>query len=117
MKTYKGVLDWYFATGTEGLVWILQEYGKTGLDGMVFLKPGDNLKVFREDGSIIFEGEIILDITTGLQASPYNPEYKQQAALGFWIHWIQQGWSPDDWARLFIPEEGKPHLRAELTRN
>jgi hypothetical protein len=117
MKIFKGVLDWWFETGTEGVVWILQEDGKTGYSGLVVIKPGDYLKVFRADGSVIFEGGITLDITTGLQASPYNPEYKQQAALGYWIHWIQQGWSPDDWARLFMPEEGKPHLRAELTRN
>lgn len=117
MKKYIGVLEGWFETGTEGTVWVLQEDGKTGYDGMRVLRRGDHLKIFGENGEVLFDDLIIPDMTAGLTASPLNPEYKQPSALGFWIHWTQRGWLPDDWAKLFLREvfKQKP-LRAELIR-
>ncbi len=123
-KKYTGVLDGYFETGSEGTYWVLDTQDpKADFYGLVFIEPGDHLKVFNEDGSVAFEGEIIADRKTGWMQYPLNPDPKmgQQCALGFWIHWIQQGWQPDDWAKLFIWhwfEQGKgvPQRRAELIK-
>jgi hypothetical protein len=115
-KTYTGTLHDWFETGCEGLVWILMQDGMTGYEAMVIPESRDHLKVYAEDGSVLFDGVIIKDTKTGRQPYPYNPKLKQQVALGMWIHWVQKGWKPDDWARLFVRKEGEKPLRAELTR-
>ena len=117
MKKYAGVLDGWFETGTEGTVWVLSEDGKSGYGAMQVLKPGDHLKVYGEDGAVVFDGIIDPDTKAGMTASPLNPEYKQPCALGLWIHWTQRGWQPDDWARLFLRADfGQTPFRAELTK-
>lgn len=116
-QLFRGVLDWWAETGTEGVVWVLSEDGKTGYDSMVFPEAGDYLKVFDADGSILFAGVIVPDFEAGKTPLPFNPEYSKPSALGFWIHWTQRGWQPDDWAKLFLRDVfEQPQLRAELTR-
>lgn len=117
-RTFLGVLDWFAETGTEGMIWILSEDGKSGYDSIVVLEAGDYLKVFREDDSVLFAGIIVPDYEAGKTPSPFNPEYSKPCALGFWIHWTQRGWQPDDWARLFTKDIfEQSQLRAELTKN
>lgn len=117
MKKYLGVLDGWFETGTEGIVWALLEDGKTGYAALQPLRRGDHLKVFDEDGTVLFDDLINPDPIVGLTVSPLNPEWKQPSVFGIWIHWTQRGWLPEDWARLFLRElfKQKP-LRAELIK-
>lgn len=118
-KKYTGVLDGYFATGTEGTLWTVDTRNRNyGLYGEVFIEPGDYLTVYGNDGSVIFQGEIQPDYKTGRRNYPGSKKYGQQCALGFWIHWIQKGWQPDDWAKLFIAHwfKKKKRLRAELIK-
>ncbi|MDE1969979.1 MAG: hypothetical protein KGI50_00125 [Patescibacteria group bacterium] len=111
-----GILHAFFETGCEGLMWTLIEDGKRGYNGLHFIEEGDKLIIYREDSSIIFEGTIMPDHKIGYAEYPGYPGRGQPAALGCWIHWTQQGWQPDDWATLFMQDEGKPSLRATLIK-
>lgn len=112
-EIFRGVLEPYFETGTEGIIWSLEEGDKKGYEGLHPIHTGDYLTIYNEKGEIIFKSKIFPDIKAGWAEYPCNPGYGQPCALGFWIHWTQIGWEPDDWARLFLRGK-KPALRAEL---
>lgn len=115
LRTFTGILDEFFETGCEGLMWVLKKDGEKGYEALEFLEAGDHLTIYNEDGSVLFEGKIVPDYEAGWQEYPLNPGQGQPCALGFWIHWTQKGWKPDDWATLFIRGD-KPSLRAKLIR-
>ena len=105
--TIKGpLLDWS-ETGTEGVVWCVENEETSGYEAIEPLRAGDHLTVFDRVGNQVWAGHIQCDIKTGWTQSPYNPSYGKQSALGYWIHWVQEGFAPDDWARFFIrsPED------------
>jgi hypothetical protein len=111
-KEIRGVLDGYFETGTEGVLWAVVENGKAGYDALHILEDGDRL-VVRDGRKAEFEGIIKLDRKVGWAEYPKNPGHGQQQALGMWVHGIQSGFEPDDWAGLFFR---KRPLRATLTK-
>lgn len=120
--TVRGVLEGYVETGTEGYEWAVYEDGKRGYEGLHLIEQGDYLRVCDENGEVRFEGFIRQDFKAGWMEYPLNPGYGQPSALGLWIHWTQKGWTPDDWAALFMrpylrDERKGPPLRAELTMN
>lgn len=122
LKKYLGRLDPFFETGTEGIIWSLVENGKSGYDALVIIEKGDYLKIYNPDDSIAFKGVIRPDPKAGWTEFPQNPGHGQPSALGYWIHWTQKGWGPDDWAALFFNYDIKTNkqsderLRAELTK-
>ncbi len=119
MEMYSGVINWFFETGCEGAMWVFEKDGFEGYDALVFIEKGDCVKIFAEDGSIVFEGEIMPDYNAGWTEYPLNLGRGQPSALGFWIHWAQKGWEPDKWAELFFNKhlkEGNKLLKAELIR-
>ena len=113
MTKHVGRVFGYFETGSEGMEWILGEDGKNGYAAFVLIEKGDHLTIWNEDGTVAFAGEIIPDWKIGWAEYPYNPGRGQPCALGCWIHWTQDGWQPDDWARLFIRGD---LLKAEITK-
>ena len=123
MKKYTGWADGFAEMGSEGVHWALDTgKGVKAKDfGLIFIEPGDHLKIFGEDGSVVFDGEIVPDYNVGWRRFPKNRKYGQQQALGSWVHWIQKDWKPNDWAALFIGHALKKpirrrRLRAELIK-
>lgn len=101
---YRGLLTGYFETGLEGVMWALQRDGMDADEGLVLLKEGDSLEIYSPEGEIVFSGIIEPDKTTGRIRRPFS-NITQQNALGYWIHWTQKGFEPDDWASYFMPEK------------
>ena len=118
---FRGFLEGFWETGTEGVWWTLEEEPFKGYEGLHTLENGDELIVFNADGSVLWQGIIDLEYETGYIPYPTNPQYGQQAALGFWVHGCQRGFAIDDWAYMFFgPLLREPRyterLRAELRK-
>lgn len=62
-KIIHGALEPFFETGTEGVIWSIQEYGKNGYDALNDIKSGDTLTVFSAvtNGEIDWEGRMDFD--------------------------------------------------------
>jgi hypothetical protein len=115
-KTYEGVAEGFFETGTEGVIWAVYKDGGKGHEGLVSILDGDHLTVWDPTGAVLFEGVVACDYKTGWRRYPRNPELGQQIALGMWAHWVQEGMEPDAWARLFFPADQKKPNRARFVR-
>jgi hypothetical protein len=102
VRRFEGKLKGFYETGCEGLVWSLYDERYSGYDGFEWIEAGDHLTIMDQLGEVIWRGVIKCDRKTGWQRYPWNPSRGQQCALGYWVHWIQQGFTPDDWARFFI---------------
>jgi|AntRauTorckE6833_2_1112554.scaffolds.fasta_scaffold31933_1 hypothetical protein len=109
-KSFQGIPYAYFETGTEGVYWAIIEDNKSGYDALHLIEEGDVLTIFNKDGQVIFSDKIFKDTETGKRARGFGSEIEQQTALGLWIHWVQKGWTPDDWATLFLTEEARASL-------
>ena len=106
-----GVLEGFFETGTEGVIWIVYADGFSGYEGIRVIKEGDILTIFDYDQKVLFSDVIKIDRATGWKPYPLNPKDGQQLALGMWVHWIQSGFEPYAWATFFFND---PQLRAKL---
>lgn len=116
MKEIKGICFLFSETGTEGGWWAVQEDGFITQDGnwhyegLQLLQEGDDFTVYAEDGGILFHGVVRKDTKTGAIPRQIlrngrienNPKWTQQAVGGMWVHWLQKGMKPEDWAKLFI---------------
>lgn len=99
----KGELHLYSETGSEGGWWAIQDENyifedkksreiNWSYDGLIFLKEGDYLKIFKSDDSVYWEGELHFEIE---KCSTEN-------SFGFWIHADQAGISRSFWATPFL---------------
>ncbi len=123
METITGTLFAYFETGTEGVLWSVQdEHYPQSYQGLNVLKKGDQLKIEDPDGQVVFDGIIDLEYESNLEIHPFsNPAWKQQAISGLWVHGVQRGIVPETWMEWFerqykavlIPEEPKLHILKE----
>jgi len=123
MPKLRGIVDFHFETGSEGLLWIFvetsNEEARQREPLVLEIEKGDHLKIFSQDGSVVFDGKIDPDHKAGYTPYSANAEHGQPSALGFWIHWTQKSWKPDEWAKLFLHKilaNGNGHLKAELTK-
>jgi len=101
-RRIEGELIDFFETGTEGVVWTLEDDRRIGRAACETICEGDHLTIFDRAGNVLWRGVIRCDKKSGWRRYPRNPQYGQQSALGCWVHWIQKGFRPDDWARFFI---------------
>jgi hypothetical protein len=104
MNVIRGVLEPFFETGTEGVIWSVYEDGRTGYDGLNCLADGDYLKIFdKEDPTkVVWEGIIDLEWERNYRKYPMNPEYGQQEVGGFWVHGLQSDVTPQQWGHWFF---------------
>jgi hypothetical protein len=94
---------------------MIDDEDRGGRDALETICEGDHLKILDQLGRTLWKGTIRCDKKTGWRAYPKNPEYGQQCALGYWIHWVQKGFAPDDWAKFFIRVEYE-HFQGILVR-
>ena len=111
LKVYEGILFPFFETGTEGLVWALQQDGVCGYEGLVCLGEDDLVTIRSAKGEVLFEGAIKKDYATGAIPRYEGATHTQVTALGYWVHWSQAGFAPDDWAKLFLDESNRATIR------
>lgn len=110
-----GVLEDFFETGTEGVVWSVYDEDERGYDGLHTIAEGDYLTILDQLGRRRWAGQIRCDRQSGWKEYPLNPGYGQPVALGHYVHWTQKGFKPDEWARFFI-RPNHDRLRAILRR-
>ena len=58
MKKLEGKLEFFYETGMDGIAGILNDCQKNGYDSLYFLEEGDFLRVYDEDNSVLWEGNI-----------------------------------------------------------
>ena len=108
-RTYEGLLEPFSETGSEGVMWSLQEPGK-GYDGLHTLQDGDLLTVFNDTAKkdILWQGEVKLEFKRNWRSfeNPKYPEIGQQEIGGWWVHGFQEGLDPEKWAQMFF--DAKP---------
>jgi hypothetical protein len=107
----EGTLFGWFETGLEGMVWALQLDNDPSYDGLFVIDDGDHLIIYSPSEEVLFNGYIVQDTEIGKTQRPFS-RIMQPQAKGLWIHWTQKGYTPDDWAGLFLSEK----YRAVLTK-
>lgn len=107
LLSYKGFLEFYTETGTEGAYWAFQNERfinekNWSYEGLHILRNGDELTIYDKDEPerVIWKGIISLTSPTCFKESVFN----------LWIHNDQVGTERETWAKWFI--DGNP---AELT--
>jgi hypothetical protein len=100
-----GVLEDFFETGTEGVIWSVVSDDARGYEALYPIEEGDHLTILDTVGHKLWAGKIRCDRKSGWRRYPLNPKCGQPCALGHWVHWSQQGFKPNDWARYFIRPE------------
>jgi len=99
---FEGELMDFFETGTEGVIWTLEDDAHYGYEALQTICEGDHLTILDRVGETVWRGIIRCDKKVGSRPYTMNPQYNQQCALGHWVHWIQRGFKPDAWAAFFI---------------
>lgn len=97
-----GVLEDFFETDSEGLIWSVQEDDERGYVGLHAIEASDHLTICDGLGRRVWAGKIDCDREIGWKRYPLNPKFGQPCALGYWIHWTQRGFRPDEWAQFFV---------------
>jgi hypothetical protein len=102
-RRVEGTLFGWFETGHEGTVWALLVDNEPRYENLFLIEDGDHLVISSPSKEILFSGYILKDTEIGKAARPFSGVL-QPKAKGYWIHWTQKGFTPDDWAALFLDE-------------
>jgi hypothetical protein len=98
----QGRLEAFFETGTEGVIWSLEDRILPGYDGLFPLHKGDHLTIFDDAGNELWQGAIKFEYKRNWQEFPMNPGHGQQAVRNHWVHGLQTDVEPDTWANWFF---------------
>lgn len=94
-EKHEGLLFGWFETGTEGIVWSMQEFKHIGenwsYEGLFPLKNLDILFVLDQDQKKVWSGVIMFDDT--------------RTAHGYHIWGIPKGWDSKEWMKLMFNEQ------------
>jgi len=104
MTPIKGILEPYFETGTEGVIWSVMPSGGTDVCNLHCLRNGDHLTIFDplNNDIIIWSGNIDLEYERNYAPYHADSEYGQQAVHGMWVHGFQRDVTPEEWGLWFI---------------
>ncbi len=117
-----GILDAFFETGTEGVLWALQDEKHISTDakgnpawsydGLNILKNGDLLTVFADNKRdvVLWRGVINLDPNTNRQQFEFvtGMTFTAQTYDGFYVHGLQSNVDLKMWTRFFF--DGRPAM-------
>lgn len=103
--TISGILEPFFETGTEGIIWSVHEDGVPGYPGLNCLEDGNQLVVFNQERHILWSGVIKLEYKRRFRSYPLNPAYGQQEVEGMWVHGFQENVDPEVWTRWFFNKQ------------
>lgn len=92
-----GVCFLYTQSATVGGWWAVQEDRYPAYVGLRLLDEGDDLTVYADDGSVLWNG-IIHQYTTPEMLDGSSQQYVN----GMWVQWVQVGMDPKDWHELFV---------------
>ena len=106
-----GCLDAFFETGTEGIIWAFIDNNATGWDALNILNDGDYLFIEDGEGGIAWEGKVLLDYEIPKRAQLSGA--MQQEVCGYWVHGLQKGVKPEDWAQWFLTSRPAVLRKAE----
>ncbi len=99
------LLDPFFETGTEGVVWAINRLGVPGYDCLRCLKNGDGLKVLNAGYNplnVLWQGVVKLEYQRETKPYAFNPAYHKQEVGGVWVNGLQEDIDPDEWVNLFF---------------
>ena len=118
MTTIKGILEPFFETGTEGVIWSVYEDGKSGYDALHCLGCGDHLAIYDlvDPSKLLWYGNIDYEYERNKQPFPFNPQYSQQTVLGAWVHGLQKDVDPEEWGNWFFRQYPCELIEANLGR-
>lgn len=111
-KVITGIPFGWFETGTEGVIWAVQDenhINKEGFysyEGLNCIKPGDHLKITMDGKYTIFDDEVtVLKYTDG-----------DLSLAGNRIHWLPDNADLWQWAEVFLRHEKRGEFKAVLTK-
>jgi hypothetical protein len=95
-----GTLDAFFETGTEGVIWAVNNNNEDGWAALNILEDGDYL--FVEDGYGGIEWEGVVDLDYDIRKAARQSGAMQQEVCGYWVHGLQRGVNPETWGAWFF---------------
>ncbi|MCK5043934.1 hypothetical protein KAR52_02960 [Candidatus Pacearchaeota archaeon] len=113
MEKFKGTLEAFWETGTEGVWWMLYDYDDKGYNSLHTLDKGDYLKVYqnKDKKKIHWEGKICEDREINLEKISGGYPYPRQVISNYYVHWLQKECDSKFWADMFFNE-----MHAELEK-
>lgn len=101
----KGILDPFWETGTEGVIWMFNDPTLPGYYQMYTIK-NRHLEVLDDNNQTLWAGKVKLEYKRNFHPYPSrageDKVYGQQSIRGYWVHGFQKDLDPELWADMFF---------------